>query len=91
MATLVRAITAGFAGGSRKRPGDEFTLPDGVKPGKWLEVVKVLPKKSKAELAGEAKEAAEAKEKADAEAAAKKNAELRNLAPPAGKAADDLT
>lgn len=49
MGTLVRAITAGFANGSRVRAGQEFELPDGVKPGKWLE--KVKPSKPKVDPA----------------------------------------
>lgn len=39
MGARVRAITAGFFDGSRVRAGKEFTLPDGMKPGKWLEVL----------------------------------------------------
>lgn len=91
MGTLVRAIAPGFANGSRKRVGDEFTLADGVKPGHWLEVIQIdTPKKTKAELAAEIKAAAEAKVKAEAESRAEQNAQLRNLAPPAGKTAADL-
>ena len=43
MGTLVRAIAPGSFNGSRVRVGKEFMLPDGVKPGHWLEVVKVDP------------------------------------------------
>lgn len=86
MGTLVKAIAAGFANGQRIRPGKVFTLPDGVKPGKWMEVVKTdVPAKGKAETAADAKAAAEAKKKADAAELAKKNAENRNIKP-----ADDL-
>lgn len=95
MGTLVRAIAPGSFNGSRIRVGKEFVLPDGMKPGHWLEVVKTdTPAKSKADAAAEAKTAAEAKAAKDAADAAAKNAELRGLAPkpPAGKgkAADDL-
>jgi hypothetical protein len=81
MGTKVRAIADGFAMGMRRRKGSEFTLPDGVKPGKWMEVLaKDVPAESKA--AQEERLAAEKKaaEDADKAAIAKANQESRNIA-----------
>lgn len=81
MGTRVRAITTGFANGMRQRANKEFTLPDGVKPGKWMEVLEEeVPAKSKKETEADAKAAADAKKKADADAVAKANADNRNIA-----------
>ena len=95
MGTRVRAILAGSFNGSRIRPGTEFTLPDGMKPGHWLEVLEVdVPSKPKAEVEAEQKAAAAEKAAKAAADTAAKNAELRGLAPKGssgkGKTADDL-
>jgi hypothetical protein len=87
MGTLVRAIAAGFYNGQRVRPGKEFTLADGIKPGKWMEVLREdVPAKSKADTEAETQATAKAKGKADAARVAADNAKNRNIAPPA----DDL-
>jgi hypothetical protein len=90
MGTLVRAIAPGFANGSRKRVGDVFELPDGVRPGKWLQVIEETPAKSKAELAAELKAANDAKAQATKKAMHKQNAQLRNLPPEEPKAPEEL-
>lgn len=38
----VRAITMGFYGGARRRPGDVFEVPDGTK-GTWFKPADVAP------------------------------------------------
>lgn len=94
MATLVKAITAGSFNGSRVRAGKEFVLPDGMKPGKWLEVIRELPSKPQAEAKADATAEATAKAAAKAAADAEQNAALRNLKPAAkasaSKSAEDL-
>lgn len=37
--TRVRALTAGFYGGARRRAGQVFTLKPGDKPGSWMQLV----------------------------------------------------
>jgi hypothetical protein len=87
MGTLVRAIAAGFYNGQRVRPGKEFTLADGIKPGKWMQVVQEdVPAKSKADTEAETKAKAKAKAADVAARVAADNAKNRNIAPPA----DDL-
>lgn len=89
MGTLVRAIAAGFYNGQRVRPGKEFLLADGIKPGKWLEVLQEnVSAKSKAEADAETKAAAEAKKKADAAAAKQANDKGRNITPPKVEGSD---
>ncbi len=48
MAVLVRALCDGFFNGYRRRAGSEFHIPDEVKPGKWMEVVKPKAPEAKA-------------------------------------------
>jgi hypothetical protein len=89
MGTLVRAIAAGFYNGQRVRPGKEFILADGIKPGKWLEVVQEnVAAASKKQEEAEAKAAADAKKKAEAAAVKQANDKNRNINQP--KPADDL-
>lgn len=80
MGTRVRAIITGFANGQRRRVGTEFTLPDGMKPGKWMEVLgEDVPAKSKDETEADAKKVKEAAEKEHRKAVALANASNRNL------------
>lgn len=70
MGTLVRAIANGSFNGSRVRKGTEFTLPDGMKPGHWLEVIEPVEKPVEKPMTKAEKAAA-----AKADAAAGKTAE----------------
>lgn len=53
MGARVKALSAGFYGGARRRPGQVFELAEGDKPGSWMEVVSVKeePAKPKAQKA----------------------------------------
>jgi hypothetical protein len=45
MGVKVKSTKTCFFNGQRYRPGEVFELPDGVKPGEFMEVVKDAPAK----------------------------------------------
>lgn len=92
MGTRVRAITAGSVDGQRVRPGKEFVLRDGLKPGKWLEVLEEnVGALTKSEAKAKAKADADAKKKEEADRLKQGNDANRNITTPApATPAEDL-